>query len=102
MPRRFAHDQERATALASLPGWSAVEGRDAITRSFTFPDFIEAFGFMTRVALVAERMDHHPEWFNVYRRVDITLATHDIGGVGPLDVALALRIDALAAAVPQG
>lgn len=97
MPRRFSGDQERAVALAVIPDWAAVPGRDAITRSFEFRDFVEAFGFMTQVALVAERMDHHPEWSNVYRRVEVVLCTHDVGGVGPLDVALAAAIDALAA-----
>lgn len=83
-------------ALAHLPGWTAVEGRDAIFRRFVFADFNEAFGFMTRVALKAEQMDHHPEWFNVYKTVDVTLATHDAGGVTDLDVKLARFMDAAA------
>jgi 4a-hydroxytetrahydrobiopterin dehydratase len=97
MVRRFVDAAEREAALAGLSGWRLVPGRDAITRSFEFRDFVEAFGFMTQVALVAERMDHHPEWSNVYRRVEVVLSTHDVGGVGPLDVALAAAIDALAA-----
>jgi len=89
--------EARAEALKALPGWSEVEGRDAITRSFRFKTFNQAFGFMTRVALKAERLDHHPEWFNVYSRVDVTLATHDAGGVTELDVRLATFIDKAAA-----
>ena len=83
----------RRAALATLAGWSEVEDRDAIRKSFTFPDFNAAFGFMTRVALMAEKLDHHPEWFNVYNRVDITLATHDAGGVTERDIRLAAFID---------
>jgi 4a-hydroxytetrahydrobiopterin dehydratase len=83
-------------ALAQLPGWSAVQGRDAIFRSFKFKDFNAAFGFMTRVALAAEKLDHHPEWFNVYNRVDVTLATHDADGVTELDVRLAKIANAAA------
>jgi 4a-hydroxytetrahydrobiopterin dehydratase len=75
-----------------------VSGRDAIARKFTFGDFNEAFGFMTRAALVAERMDHHPEWFNVYRTVEVTLSTHDAGGVTELDVRLAEAMDRIAGA----
>lgn len=88
-----------AAALARLPGWRAVEGRDAITRIFRFKGFNPAFGFMTRVALAAERMDHHPDWRNVYDRVEITLWTHASGGVTELDVTLAAFIDEAAAAV---
>ena len=87
----------RKTALARLSGWSEVSGRDAITKKFTFKDFNQAFGFMTRAALVAEKMDHHPEWFNVYKTVEVTLATHDAGGVTELDVKLAEAMDRLAA-----
>lgn len=87
----------RASGLAALPGWREVEGRDAISRGFRFADFGAAFGFMTRVALVAEAMNHHPEWFNVYNRVDITLSTHDAGGLSPLDLQLAAAIDRIAA-----
>ena len=87
---------ERAAALASLPGWELVEGRDAIGRRFRFPGFGEAFAFMARVALLAEKMDHHPEWSNVYDRVEIVLSTHDAGGLTGLDIALARAIDACA------
>jgi 4a-hydroxytetrahydrobiopterin dehydratase len=85
-----------AAALAQLSGWSAAEGRDAISKSFKFKDFNAAFGWMTRVALAAEKLDHHPEWFNVYNRVDVTLATHDADGVTDLDVTLAKLMDAAA------
>ncbi|VDK43370.1 unnamed protein product [Cylicostephanus goldi] len=74
-------------------GWEMVEGRDAIRKVFQFKDFNEAFGFMTRIALKAEKMDHHPEWFNVYNKVDITLSTHDCGGLSQKDVTLAKFID---------
>ena len=83
-------------ALAQLDGWSAAESRDAIGKSFRFKDFGQAFGFMAQVALAAERMDHHPEWSNVYNRVDILLTTHASGGVTERDVALARAIDAAA------
>jgi 4a-hydroxytetrahydrobiopterin dehydratase len=81
-------------ALGSLPGWSAAEGRDAIVKTFKFADFSAAFGWMTRVALAAEKLDHHPEWLNVYSRVEVLLATHDAGGVTELDVTLAKIMDA--------
>jgi 4a-hydroxytetrahydrobiopterin dehydratase len=81
----------------SKSGWKEVHGRDAVIKSFQFKDFVEAFGFMSRVALVAEKMDHHPEWFNVYNRVDVTLSTHDCKGLSMLDVTLAKKIDELAA-----
>ena len=90
---------ERAAALASLDGWEEVEGRDAIRKSFAFADFNEAFGWMTRVALIAEKMDHHPEWFNVYKTVKVTLSTHDAGGVTELDIRLAQTMDDLFARV---
>lgn len=93
-PARLTED-ERAAALAGLPGWSLVPGRDAITRTFTFADFSGAWGFMSRVALLAERMDHHPEWSNVWNRVEITLSTHDVGGLSGRDVKLARAVDAL-------
>ncbi|QCI64511.1 4a-hydroxytetrahydrobiopterin dehydratase [Phreatobacter stygius] len=87
---------ERTVALAALPQWSEVEGRDAIARRFVFKNFSEAWGFMSRSALIAERMDHHPEWFNVYKTVDVTLSTHDAGGVTHLDISLAKAMDAIA------
>jgi 4a-hydroxytetrahydrobiopterin dehydratase len=86
----------RRSALASLHGWSEVQGRDAISRTFMFKDFSEAFGFMARAALAAEKLDHHPEWFNVYDKVEVTLATHDAGGVTERDVALAAAMNRLA------
>jgi 4a-hydroxytetrahydrobiopterin dehydratase len=86
----------RKSALAKLNGWSDVPGRDAITRKFTFKNFNEAFGFMSRVALVAEKMDHHPEWSNVYKTVDVTLSTHDAGGLTELDIKLAEAMDKIA------
>ncbi|HTT47632.1 MAG TPA: 4a-hydroxytetrahydrobiopterin dehydratase [Pseudolabrys sp.] len=88
--------EARKMALAKLPGWSEAAGRDAITKKFVFKDFNQAFGFMTRAALVAEKMDHHPEWFNVYKTVEVTLATHDAGGVTERDIALAEAMDRLA------
>lgn len=86
----------RADALKALAGWSPVDGRDAIRRVFVFKDFVEAFGFMSAAALVAERMDHHPEWSNVYKTVDVTLTTHDAGGLTEKDIALAKAMNALA------
>ena len=91
--------EARTDALRKLSWWSELDGRDAISRSFTFRDFNEAFGFMTRVALVAEKRDHHPEWRNVYRTVDVVLSTHDAGGVTLLDVELAEAMDAIAASM---
>ncbi|OWK29641.1 4a-hydroxytetrahydrobiopterin dehydratase [Sphingomonas mucosissima] len=88
-------EAERADALDSLPDWDYNEGRDAITRTVVFTDFAEAFGFMTQVALIAERADHHPEWTNVWNRVEITLTTHDAGGLSERDVELAAAIDAI-------
>ncbi len=86
-----------ATAVTRLSGWTAAtDGRDAILKTFTFPDFNAAFGFMTRVALMADKLDHHPEWFNVYNRVEVLLATHDADGVTELDVTLAGFMDAIA------
>jgi len=81
--------ETRGRALARLNGWSVVKGRDAISKKFVFADFNEAFGFMSRVALMAEKLDHHPEWSNVYKTVDVTLSTHDAGGLTELDVKLA-------------
>lgn len=83
----------REAIFEKLPDWDNVEGRDAIQRTFKFSDFNEAFGFMSRCALAAEKMDHHPEWFNVFNRVDVTLSTHDCGGVSARDVKLAEFMD---------
>ena len=83
----------RKQALADLKGWREFEGRDAITRKFVFKNFNEAFGFMARVALAAEKMDHHPEWSNVYKTVDVVLSTHDAGGLTEKDIALAKAMD---------
>jgi 4a-hydroxytetrahydrobiopterin dehydratase len=88
--------QARTDALGRLATWSPVSGRDAITKKFEFRDFNAAFGFMTRVALVAEKMDHHPEWSNVYKTVAVTLSTHDAGGLTDLDVKLAAEMDRIA------
>lgn len=88
-------DGERQAALDSLPAWQRVDGRDAIARDLRFADFNAAFGFMSRVALQAEKMDHHPEWSNVYNRVRIVLTTHDAGGLSTRDVELARFIDSL-------
>lgn len=90
-------EAERAEALDRLGEWDYDESRDALTRSFLFADFSEAFAFMTRVALVAEKADHHPEWSNVWNRVDILLTTHDAGGLSRRDVAMAQAIDDLLA-----
>ena len=91
-------DAARAEALADLAGrgWSHDAGRDAIAKSFKFKNFVEAFGFMARAALWAEKLNHHPEWSNVYNRVEVTLTTHDAGGLTELDVKLAAKMDALA------
>lgn len=91
-------DQERAEKLAPLlaQGWHMVDGRDAIAKTFQFKNFIDAFGFMTRVAIWAEKWNHHPEWFNVYKTVEVTLATHDVDGLSALDVKLAGKMDDLA------
>ena len=86
----------RRVLMLELPaGWARVQGRDAIAKSFKFKDFNQAFGFMTRAALIAEKMDHHPEWFNVYNKVDVTLSTHSAGGVTDLDIKLAAALNAL-------
>ena len=87
----------RAAALKGLPEWRQVDGRDAITRKFQFKDFNAAFAFMTRVALLAEKMDHHPEWFNVYNKLEVTLSAHDAGGVTEKDIALAKAMEEYAA-----
>ena len=86
----------RTSALAKLAGWHEVANRDAITKKFVFKDFNQAFGFMARVALVAEKLDHHPEWSNVYKNVEVTLSTHDAGGLTELDVKLAQAMDNIA------
>ena len=86
-------DAERAAALAELDGWSMADGREAIRKTFEFRNFNEAFGFMSRVAMQAEKLDHHPEWFNVYTRVEITLTTPDCDGLSERDVTLAKRIE---------
>ncbi len=88
--------EARRDALAELTDWGQVEDRDAIEKSIKFKSFSEAWGFMNRVALAAEKLNHHPEWFNVYNRVDILLSTHDCGGLSELDIKLAKRIDAYA------
>jgi 4a-hydroxytetrahydrobiopterin dehydratase len=88
--------EARSTALKRLQGWSEAGGRDAISKTFTFKNFNEAFGFMARAALVAEKMDHHPEWSNVYKTVNVTLSTHDAGGLTELDVKLAEAMDKIA------
>ena len=87
----------RQAALQTLAGWQEVKGRDAVVKAFVFADFNSAFSFMTRVAIQADKVDHHPEWFNVYNRVEITLTTHDAGGLSERDVKLATFIDAAAA-----
>ena len=96
MVQRLTADA-RKSELKALPGWAEVEGREAIGRTFVFKDFNEAFGFMTRAALVAEKRDHHPEWRNVYKTVEVVLATHDAGGVTERDIGLAKAMNAIAA-----
>lgn len=90
-------DAQRSSDLTELlnNGWTMVEGRDAIKRTFVFKNFIDAFGWMTRAAIWAEKWNHHPEWFNVYKTVDVTLSTHDVGGLSELDIKLARKMDAL-------
>jgi 4a-hydroxytetrahydrobiopterin dehydratase len=88
--------EARREALARLKGWQEADGRDAIRRTYEFRNFSEAFGFMARAALVAEKMDHHPEWSNVYKTVDVTLSTHDAGGLTEKDVKLAAAMDRIA------
>jgi 4a-hydroxytetrahydrobiopterin dehydratase len=88
-------DAERARLLPTLEGWTSVDGRDAIQKSYRFKDFSAAWGFMNRAALAAEKLDHHPEWFNVYNRVDVLLTTHDAGGLSMRDITLARALDAL-------
>ncbi len=90
-------EETRETLLAPLvkTGWEVVEGRDAIHKTFQFDNFVDAFGWMTRVAIWAEKWDHHPEWSNVYKTVQVTLTTHDVDGVSPLDIKLARKMDGL-------
>jgi len=88
--------EARRQALGGIPGWTEIEGRDAIGKTFVFKDFNEAFGFMTRAALAAEKMNHHPEWRNVYKTVEVVLSTHDAGGVTNLDIELATAMNAIA------
>ena len=95
MKRPSADHIGNAAALQKLQGWTSVDGRDAIQKTFKFADFNAAFGFMTRVALLADKLDHHPEWFNVYNRVEVVLATHDANGVTELDVAMAQFMDSI-------
>ncbi|MFD0915028.1 4a-hydroxytetrahydrobiopterin dehydratase [Pseudahrensia aquimaris] len=94
--RRALTEDERRAALADLSQWSAVHGRDAIHRKFVFGNFVEAFGFMTKAAIHAEKLNHHPEWSNVYKTVEVTLTTHDVDGLSDLDVKLAKVMDGLA------
>jgi 4a-hydroxytetrahydrobiopterin dehydratase len=89
-------DEARGAALAALPSWTHDPERDAITREFRFADFSEAFAFMTRAALLAEKLDHHPEWFNVYNKVDVTLTTHDCDGLSERDVKMAKAMEGFA------
>jgi len=91
-------DIDREATLAPLydAGWSLCDNRDAITKTFTFRNFVEAFGFMTRAVIWAEKLNHHPEWFNVYKTVTVTLTTHDVDGLSDLDIKLAKKMDSLA------
>ena len=95
----FPAGSYRSEALQPLikNGWNDLQDRDAISKRFVFTDFNQAWGFMNRVALVAEKMDHHPEWFNVYNKVDVTLSTHDCGGLSDKDIKLALFMDSCTA-----
>ena len=94
-------DEERTALLPALEGWALVEGRDAIRKTFVFGDFSEAFGWMTRVALAAEAMNHHPDWSNSYNKVDVTLSTHDVKGLTRRDIELAQRMDQMAAGLAR-
>ena len=95
MPQKLSADQ-RDAAVKGLGGWQAVQDGAAIARTFTFADFNEAFGFMTRAALIAEKLDHHPDWSNAYKTVSVTLSTHSAGGVSELDIQLAAAMNRLA------
>lgn len=92
-------EAQRAELLPDLEGWTPVEGRDAIAKTFTFKTFNQAWGFMNRCALAAEKMNHHPEWFNVYNRVEVTLSTHDCDGLSELDVSLAKKMNIFASKI---
>jgi 4a-hydroxytetrahydrobiopterin dehydratase len=96
MAERLSAEARKTALREMLPGWTDTIGREAIERTFVFKDFSEAFGFMARAALVAEKSDHHPEWRNVYKTVEVVLSTHDAGGVTALDIALAKAMDAIA------
>lgn len=96
MARNLLNEDELKQALGELEGWQKVDGREAISKSFRFKDFNAAFGFMSRAALYAEKLDHHPEWFNVYNRVDVTLSTHSENGITELDIKLAAKMNAIA------
>ncbi|ERI15058.1 4a-hydroxytetrahydrobiopterin dehydratase [Brucella intermedia] len=96
MARNRLTENELNEALNELEGWQKTDGREAISKSFRFKDFNAAFGFMTRTALHAEKLDHHPEWFNVYNRVDVTLSTHSENGITELDIKLAGKMNAIA------
>jgi len=102
MPATLLSEDDRAAALPALgeTGWRAVEGRDALRKIWKFRSFSEAWGFMSRAALAAEKLNHHPEWSNTYNMVDVTLTTHDCHGLSALDVELARRMDALAGTAP--
>ncbi|MEX3017056.1 4a-hydroxytetrahydrobiopterin dehydratase [Gymnodinialimonas hymeniacidonis] len=89
-------DRDAALAEVTDRGWTHDPDRDAISKTFTFTDFSDAFGWMTRAAMVAEQMNHHPEWSNVYKTVEVTLTTHDVGGLSTLDIAMASKMDRLA------
>lgn len=95
MARNRLTEEELKQALSELEGWQKVDGREAISKSFKFKDFNAAFGFMMRAALYAEKFDHHPEWFNVYNRVDVTLSTHSENGITELDIKLARKMNAI-------
>jgi 4a-hydroxytetrahydrobiopterin dehydratase len=90
------NNSQISEALENLEGWTLVDGKDAITKNFKFKNFSEAWAFMSRSALVAEKLCHHPEWFNVYNRVEVTLNTHDVGGLSELDFKMAKRMNAFA------
>ncbi len=96
MSKLQGQPREQALSQLQVAGWALVEGRDAISKTYKFADFADAFGWMSRAAIWAEKMDHHPEWFNVYNRVEVTLTSHDVNGLSERDVKLAAKFDALA------